>query len=66
MQNWVANTILKRKTGNDDAKIVSMNIPMKMPPFIKDDFSMILGVSFSIMGVLMFVPSVYRTTYRIT
>jgi hypothetical protein len=65
MQNWVANTILKRRTGVDDAKIVQMSIPMRMPPFVKDDFKVLLSASLSIIAVVMFVPSVYRTAYRI-
>jgi hypothetical protein len=33
MQNWAANTILKRRTGVDSANIVQMSMPMKMRPF---------------------------------
>jgi hypothetical protein len=65
MQNWVANTILKRRTGVDDAKIVAMSIPIRMPPFVKDDFKVLLSASLSILAVVMFVPAVYRSAYRI-
>jgi len=38
---------------------------MRMPPFVKDDFKVLLSASLSIIAVVMFVPSVYRTAYRI-
>jgi hypothetical protein len=61
----VANTILKRKTGNDQAKIVAMTIPMKMPKFVKDDFQIMLGTTLSLFVLLMYIPAIYRTVYRI-
>ena len=42
MQNWVANTILKRKTGVATASIVAMAVPTKLPPYVEDDFNQML------------------------
>ena len=38
MQNWVANTILKRKTGKDTASIVTVAVPARLPTYTEDDF----------------------------
>jgi hypothetical protein len=38
MQNWVANTILKRKTKVQDAQIAAMISPMRPAPVIVDYF----------------------------
>ncbi len=32
LQNWFANTILKRSTNISDAEIVAMIVPVKIPP----------------------------------
>ena len=65
MQNWVANTILKRRTGVDDAAIVAMAVPSRLPPYIDDEFGQFLTGTLSFFMCIMFVPPVYRTTYRI-
>ena len=65
MQNWVANTILKRKTGVNTASIVAMNIPMKIPPYTTDEFGEVLSSMFALIIIIMYVFPVYRTTYRI-
>ena len=65
MQNWVANTILKRKTGVSDASIVAMAVPSRLPPYTEDEFGQFLTGTLSFFMVIMFVPPVYRTTYRI-
>lgn len=65
MQNWVANTILKRKTGIDTASIVTMAVPTKLPPFVEDDFGRLLSAVLAFFLVIMYVPPIYRTAYRI-
>ena len=65
MQNWVANTILKRKTGVDTASIVTMTVPTKLPPFVEDDFGQLLKAVLAFFLVIMYVPPIYRTAYRI-
>lgn len=65
MQNWVANTILKRRTGVDDATIVAMAVPSRLPPYVDDEFGQFLTGTLSFFMVIMFVPPVYRTAYRI-
>ena len=65
MQNWVANTILKRKTGNAEASIVSMVIPSRLPPFTDDEFAQLLTGVLSFFMIIMYVPPLYRTAYRI-
>lgn len=42
IQNWVANTILKRRTNNPDAQIVTMTVPTMLPKAIVDTFGMII------------------------
>ena len=65
MQNWVANTILKQKTGVETASIVTMVTPMRLPPYIADDFTSILQGLLPFFITIMFVPPIYRTAYRI-
>ena len=65
LQNWVANTILKRKTGVNTASIVTMAVPSKLPPYIEDDFTRLLTGVFSFFMLIMYVPPIYRTAYRI-
>ena len=65
MQNWVANTILKRKTGVDTASIVAMTVPFRIPPIISDDFHHLIEGITAWFVLIMFVPPVYRTVYRI-
>ena len=65
MQNWVANTILKRKTGVATASIVAMAVPSRLPPYSTDDFAQLLNSVLSYFFLIMFVPPMYRTSYRI-
>ena len=65
MQNWVANTILKRKTRVDTASIVAMTVPFRIPPIVTDDFGELVKGILSWFMLIMFVPPVYRTVYRI-
>lgn len=65
LQNWVANIILKRSTGKDDASIMAMMVPMRMPPWKRDDFAALLSGLLAFFVLVMYVPPVYRTVYRI-
>ena len=56
MQNWVANTILKRRTGVADASIVAMAVPSRLPPFVDDEFGQFLTGTLSFFMIIMFVP----------
>jgi hypothetical protein len=42
MNNWIANTILKRKTGVPDASIVTMIVPSKVGILKQDLFGFAL------------------------
>jgi len=65
LQNWVANTILKRKTGLDNASIVTMTVPSRLPPYIIDDFGQLITGVLSFCMFIMYIPPIFRTTYRI-
>ena len=65
LQNWVANTILKRTTENPDASIMAMMVPMRMPPWQRDDFAALLTGLLAFFILVMYIPPVYRTVYRI-
>ena len=43
-----------------------MSIPMRIPPFSNDPFGTLLGLTLPVLSIVMFLPSIYRTTYRIT
>jgi hypothetical protein len=61
----VANTILKVKKNNFDAEIVAMTLPMKLKPVKSDAFAAIMYLVLHYFIMLMFIPLVYRFTYRI-
>ena len=42
-----------------------MTIPMKMKPFVRDDFQVMLAICLYMMMVVMFLPTIYRMTFRI-
>ena len=65
MQNWAANTILKYNTNNPKAEIVAMTIPFKLKPMVKDPFSALVFFILPHFIMLMFIPLIYRLTYRI-
>jgi hypothetical protein len=39
MENWFANTILKRVTGKEDASVLTMVSPFRIDPYVNDSFS---------------------------
>jgi hypothetical protein len=65
LQNWAANTILKQETRTETASISVMTVPMKIPPMIKDPFAFLLGIVAPYIFMLMYIPMLYRTTFRI-
>ena len=65
MQNWVANTILKRKTGIPTASIVAMTVPARLPPYTEDEFGRFIEGVLTFFLIIMLIPILYRTTYRI-
>ena len=65
LQNWVANTILKRNTGKDEASIVTMVVPSKLPPYVIDDFGQLITGVLAFCLFIMYIPPIFRTTYRI-
>ena len=65
MQNWVANAILKRSTGVDDASIMAMMIPIRMDPKFEDAFEFALYSSLGFFFMIMYIPLIYRTIFRI-
>ena len=43
-----------------------MTIPMKMKPFIRDDFQILLAICLYLILMAMFLATVYRMLYRMT
>ena len=64
MNNLAANTILKRKTINS-AQIVAMITPTKITTVSVDPFKVLLEMSLTLFFLLMYIPLIYRTVYRI-
>ena len=52
-------------TEKDDAEIVAMTVPMKIPPMLKDPFAFLLGLVAPYTFMLMYVPMIYRTSFRL-
>ena len=42
-----------------------MTVPMKIPPMLKDPFAFLLGMVAPYVFIMMYIPMIYRTTYRI-
>lgn len=64
MQNWVANTILKRITGKRNASILAMTVPTRMPDSERDDFASISRGVLAFFVVVIYILPLYRTVYR--
>jgi hypothetical protein len=41
-----------------------MTVPMKIPPMRKDPFAFLLGMVAPYVFIMMYIPMIYRTTYR--
>jgi hypothetical protein len=66
LQNWAANTVLRRITRDRTAQITAMTVPMKIPPnMLKDPFAFLLTQAAPYIFMCMYIPMLYRTTYRI-
>ena len=65
MQNWVANTILKRVTGVDEASIIAMTIPQESPVAEFDLYALLIAEVLPIFLLAVFVVPLFRTEYRI-
>lgn len=65
LQNWCANAILKRKTGINTASIVTMIVPQRTNAYYQDDLAQIIERVLAFFWLLMYVPALYRTCYRI-
>ena len=42
-----------------------MAVPSKLPPYTEDDFGRLITGVFSFFVIIMYVPPIYRTAYRI-
>lgn len=65
MQSMVANTILKRKSGKNDASITSVLSPFINDGVWSDNFTTIMSKCIHFACVLAFVPLVFRQVYRV-
>lgn len=63
--NWAANAVLKEATGKPNAQITTMVVPFKAKPATVDSFTMLLLFVMPFFFMLMYVPVLYRTVYRI-
>jgi hypothetical protein len=61
----MANTLLRDKTNNEEAIIIAMTVPLRHPNFTLDGFARLIYLVLKWFFMLMFIPLVYRTTYRI-
>ena len=44
---------------------MTMAVPSKLPPYVEDDFARLITGVFSFFMIIMYVPPIYRTAYRI-
>jgi hypothetical protein len=65
LQNWAANTVLRSLTGNEAAQIATMTVPMRRTPAWEDRMAGVLYFCLHYFLMLMFIPMVYRVTYRL-
>ena len=65
MQNWVANTILKRKSGVSNANILNMVVPFPNANTEGNSYENDISVTFFMYLIMFWLPLLYRTTYRI-
>jgi hypothetical protein len=64
LQNWVANTILKRKTGIDSASIVAMTVPLKQDVLEFDTYVLVIAEVLPLFIIAVFIPPMFRTVFR--
>jgi ABC-2 family transporter protein len=47
------------------AEIVAMVVPIRIPPVYQDNFINLLQLTLTLFILLMYIPAIYRTVYRI-
>ena len=68
LQNWVANILLKRKTGVDNASIVAMTVPFLAADNQESSINYALtkgSLRLFFYVVIMWVPLVFKTVFSI-
>jgi len=65
MQNWVANTILRRTTNKPDASIVAITAPVKFPSFEVDRFVLFMDICLSYFVLTLYIPLLYSTAHKL-
>lgn len=65
LQNWIANEILREKTGIANASIAATVVPFYTDSYISDDFESLLGNMLGLFLLLVYVPPVYRLIFNI-
>jgi hypothetical protein len=63
IENLAVNLIVGEETGNNNALVALMNIPMQAQTSVVDSFASILSQLFPFLILLIFIPPVYNTTY---
>jgi ATP-binding cassette subfamily A (ABC1) protein 3 len=56
---------LRHVLGKEDAQISALTIPMKINKILKDPFGFMLQVMGAYFFMMMYIPMLFRTTYRI-
>jgi hypothetical protein len=65
MQSITANTVLKRKSGKNDASITAVLSPFKDDGVWTDTFSVIMEKTVHYICLLAFIPLLFRQVYRV-
>ena len=52
-------------TNVSDATITAMIVPAKIAPIVVDNFVIVLQLTLTLFVLLMYIPVLYRTVYRI-
>ena len=52
-------------TNVSDASITAMIVPAKIAPIVVDNFVIVLQLTLTLFVLLMYIPVLYRTVYRI-
>ncbi len=60
MQNWVANQILRTKSGINNASIGVTLVPFKTDEYVKDDFALIFSNMMPFFLLLIYILPMYR------
>ena len=63
LQNWAAVEILRQRTGNKEAQITMLSVPMIVDVWELDGFAVIYMNWFPFCLLMGFAPLMYRSTY---